>query len=361
MPAETRQTIGAFLKQEFPPKEPLIEGVLYRRDMISLTGRRRHGKTTFLHNLALAGALGKPEFLGFKIPRPFRTISFYLEDDAMDLQPKLRCMLDGKEAEGFDLYTRADFLRGKIPINIKNPRFQNIVFKKCAAAKPDLIIFDNLGMLIQANYNDASDIHELMDFCFRLTQEFNAAVLIAAHPRKGHKLDENNGAFAVSLLNSPERFFEECMGSSHFINSTGSLWGIERHEDDQTFLLLGSQRLTGRQVFTVAEKDEHEWLRRVDDVGLAMKAAVNTVTRKASWAALPNHGEKFSYIQARDCAKAAGMKSPATFNAWWKELIRQRLVFESGPERYERVPPGEPIVGEVDFSSFAGQVRNDNL
>src|SRR2546429_5714040 len=45
------QTVPRFMQRKFPPKEPLIEGVLYRRDQISLTGRRRHGKTTLLANI----------------------------------------------------------------------------------------------------------------------------------------------------------------------------------------------------------------------------------------------------------------------------------------------------------------------
>src|SRR5262249_60346667 len=66
------QTLEDFLEKDLPPKEPLIEGVLYRRDTISLVGRRRHGKTTLIGNLSLALSLPLSDFLGYSIPQPFR-------------------------------------------------------------------------------------------------------------------------------------------------------------------------------------------------------------------------------------------------------------------------------------------------
>src|SRR5690348_4506150 len=59
LPNFAPQDFSAFMKRQFPPKEPLIEGVLFKRDQISLTGRRRHGKTLFVSNLAMAGAAGR--------------------------------------------------------------------------------------------------------------------------------------------------------------------------------------------------------------------------------------------------------------------------------------------------------------
>jgi hypothetical protein len=97
---------------------------------------------------------------------------------------------------------------------------------KHASGSVDLIGFDNLGMLIGAEYNNSTKIQAMMDLNFQLTQRYDTAVLIAAHPKKGNKLDAAGNS--ISLRNDPEKFFEETMGSSRFINSTGSLWGIQR-------------------------------------------------------------------------------------------------------------------------------------
>jgi hypothetical protein len=275
------QSVSEFLDRDFPPKEPLIEGILFRRDLISLTGRRRHGKTTLLHNLAIAGALGHQEYLGFKISRPFKTVSFYLEDDGGEMQEKIRRMLKGAKTDNFHLYTRTDFMESGIPIWLKDPRFRQRIIAACAALNPDLIVLDNLGMLISAKYTDAEEIHKLMEFVFGLSQTFNAAVLIAAHPRKGSSVEKPNGG-SITLADDPEKFFEETMGSSHFVNSTGSLWGIER-SGDHTDLLLGTQRLTGTHTLTAVEKNDNEWFERVSDLKTAERSVINTVTRQKAW------------------------------------------------------------------------------
>jgi len=66
------QDVGAFLAKTFPPKTPLIADVLYRRDRISLTGRRRHGKTTEMLNIAVAGACGIRSISAFQFHAHFR-------------------------------------------------------------------------------------------------------------------------------------------------------------------------------------------------------------------------------------------------------------------------------------------------
>jgi hypothetical protein len=334
------QTLNVFMQRKFPPKDPLIEGVLYRRDQISLTGRRRHGKTTLLGNLAIAGALGK-EYLGFCIPRPFTTVAFLLEDDAGELQDKFRRMLGKEEMpKSVHVYTRNDFVQRKIPIDMGVQSFRDFVLSHCLCddCKPDLVIFDNLGMLIGADYNNSTRIHSMTDITYKLTQQLNAAVLIAAHPRKGAgtSLDTMGDRQKITLANNPEEFFEATMGSSHFINSTGSLWGIERDEEDQTTVLLGSQRVTGRQSITRVEKNENDWFDRLDDSALAFAAAVNTPKRVQAWSLLPKQPATFSYLDAETLLGSRKVLAPSNFNAWFKELRRVGLITEPKPEKYSK-------------------------
>ena len=131
--------IGAHYRFFLPPKEPLIEEVLYRRDRISLTGRRRNGKTTLLHNLALAAAAGLPNYLAYRIPRPFSVLSFYLEDDARELQDKLGRMKRRLQVEVdlFHLYTRED-LWGRNSDQREEPEIPGVCLSslRCVQARP---------------------------------------------------------------------------------------------------------------------------------------------------------------------------------------------------------------------------------
>jgi hypothetical protein len=330
-PVFTPQTLDAFCTRAFPEKTPLIEHVLNRRDQISLTGRRRHGKTTLLSNIAIAGACGDPDYLGFRIPAPFTTVAFFLEDDGGELQTKLAKMKNGRDASRFHVYIREDFRNWGINISVKSIPFRERVMAACQSAKPDLVIFDNLGMLIGANYNDPEEVHELMEFTFGLTQTFNCAVLIAAHPRKGGGAD----AGELDLEAHPEEFFEATMGSSHFINSTGSLWGIQRKKEE-TLVLLGSQRVGGDGWVTHVEKTDSDWLElSADQTAAAYKHLVSNSTekRRSAWKELEKLSQNFSWEQAREATKSS-FSAQSSFSAWFREILRTGLVEDSGEKRY---------------------------
>jgi hypothetical protein len=174
-----------FLARYIATKEPLVEGLLYSREIVAAAGRRRHGKTTLLTNLAAALALGLPDFLRYKILRPLNVLFCYLEDDPGEIQEKLRRILDGRSAQGrLALITREDFHRSDIPIDLKNETFQQTLKREIQNHKAAVVFLDNLAHLVGGDYNNSKLIHDLNRFVWQITWENNASVVIAAHPRK---------------------------------------------------------------------------------------------------------------------------------------------------------------------------------
>ena len=97
--------------------------MLYRRDIAALAGRRRHGKTTFVSNLLVSLTTGRPDFLGYPIPNAVRASVFFLEDDAREIQDKVRRLLNGASTEGrLTIHTREDFYKRHIAIDVGNKR-----------------------------------------------------------------------------------------------------------------------------------------------------------------------------------------------------------------------------------------------
>lgn len=331
------QTLTAFVNKVLPPKEPLIDGLIYRRDRIGLIGRRRHGKTTLLSNLALAGSLGLSEYLGYRIPRHFNVLSLYLEDDARELQDKLRCMLHDRETTNrFHLYTRDDFFHRKITVNANHQGFKNYVRQVCDAAKPDLLIVDNLGKLLGADYNDGPKIEQTVWFFINVAEQFNAALLIATHPRKQAK-----GKGERVTLENPDEFYEEAIGSTNFINTMGSLWGIERNsKTGHANLLLGTQRLNGETSLTIAEKSDDDWFHVISDRQKLFEKVVNTPQRKQAWQLLPT--TPLTYTEAKTLVKRA-ISSSDTFTNWWNALKRNRLLIESPEENGRWTKQGDVL------------------
>ncbi len=330
------QTVENFLAREIPPKEPLVEGLLCRRDIVAFAGRRRHGKTTFSSSLAVAASLPLPEFLGYPIPKAVRVAVFFLEDDSGDIQEKMRLLLDGRNSgERLAVYTREDFQHAGIPIDMAEKKFQERITQICEAHRPDIIIFDNLAHLVGADYSNPKKIHSLMISVFDMTSAFNAAVIIAAHPRKrGAESDAMYGPATVSLRNNSEAFFEGVMGSSHFINSCGSLWGIERDiETNQTEFLGGTQRADGQEMVITLEKGNDGWFRVLDDISINFPIAMKSDQRKKAWNLLPS-GD-FTYGEGERAVKSA-MSSSSTFAGWFKQLRHLKLVRPGAGVKYRK-------------------------
>ena len=319
-----------FLARDLPPKEPIAEGVLYRRDIVALAGRRRHGKTTLVSNLLVSLTTGRPDFLGYAIPHAFRASVFFLEDDPREIQDKMRRLLNGASTEGrLAIHTREDFYRCSIGIDVGNEAFRKAVLNACSQHKPDVVVFDNMAHLVGADYNNSRRIHSLVQFAWTLTAKFNAAVIIAAHPRKR----SNDGDYAPSLRHGAEDFFEEIMGSSHFINSCGSLWGVERNlTTEQTDFLAGAQRVTGQQRIAALAKGDDDWFQIVSDLDVNLGLALNTPKRRQAWDLLPDAPSTFSYVQAVEIVKPTMAES--TFYDWWTlHLRRLGLIVDRG-DRY---------------------------
>ena len=89
-----------FLNRPFPPQEPLISNLLHRRDMVGFGARRRHGKTSLSTHMAVALAVPEPDFLGYEIPAPRRSLLLMLEDDSGEYQEKLRAVVGGRDTAG---------------------------------------------------------------------------------------------------------------------------------------------------------------------------------------------------------------------------------------------------------------------
>lgn len=316
------QTAKDFLTRKFPPQIPLLEGVLSSQDLVALVGRRRHGKTTFIGNLLWALTLPEDNFLGYRIPEARRVIAFLLEGTSRELQDMLQKMLRGREApEGLHVYTQEDFLNVGVLPDIADKKFRRMVEDLCALAKPDLICFDNLGWLIGADYTSHTKIHELIQFVRYLANTYDAAILVAAHPRK----KANNDFVSIGLRDNPQQFFEECLGPSHFVNSMGNNWGIERSENgagEQTYLLLGAQRRAGTYGFTTVGKDDYDWFQQVSDFDANLKAACNTQKREEVWSLLTR--QTFTTTEA--LARVKERMGRSAFLEFLKELKRLGLV-----------------------------------
>ncbi len=327
-------SLEGFLEKELPPKDPLIEGLLWRRDLVAFGGRRREGKTTFNSNLAMAAALGKEEFLGYKIPKPLRTFFFYLEDDGTEIQEKLSLTLGNSRVDGrFALMTRADFQELDILISVRDQIFKEHIISTCEEFKPDIIVIDNMAHLIEGDYNNSQAVHLIGKFAWDLALKCNASIIMPAHLRKRSPDEDNN----LSLRKDTALYFENIMGSSHFVNSFGSLWAIERESSSQSCFVGGAQRYTGNYSISTMGLQEDGWFTITSDYNSRFSAAMTTKERVAAWSLLPNSGGEFTRAEAKTMITGASILAPNAFYEWWNNgLERQQLIVPTEGKKWRK-------------------------
>ncbi len=328
--AQGAHTLTAFLSKAFPPKEPLAAGLLNRRDLVALGARRRNGKTTFLIQLALDLAAGEPQFLGYDINAPRRSLLFLLEDDPLELQEKMRRQLNARDVgDRVAVYTREDFFHAGIPTDAGVAEFRQFIQDQAAQHRPDLIVLDNLAYLVDADYGDSTKIHHLGKFVYALARDFNTAVIIAAHPRK-QSSNEDHSVHLEDGDGTP--FFESIMGSSHFINSMGSLWGMERQEERCLFL-GGRQRGDGYQQRAYLELDDRNCFQVVADATIQREHVLNTSARLAAWDHLP---QVFGFNDGRKSTER-DLKARRTYSEWIAQCVRLGVLRKNTEGKYEKV------------------------
>jgi hypothetical protein len=175
-----------------------------------------------------------------------------------------------------------------------------------------------------------------MCFCHALACHHDTAIILPAHPKKE---DPKN---RTSLLADPDAFFESIMGSSHFINSTGSLWGLERHpEQDPAVFLGGRQRGDGHQGGSFIAMNDEGWFYLLDEAQKNLGLVLNTQKRKDVWKLLPDPPKTFGYREGEALVSSA-MRSGGSFNAWIKECRRLGVIVGSG-DKLSKQPGLKPL------------------
>jgi AAA domain len=345
-----------FLKKSLPPKAPIIKGLLHHRDLVALGARRRHGKTNFAINLALSLAEGEGDFLGYPIAKAAKTLLVLIEDDPFELQQRLRKHLgeDAVISDRITVVTREDFAENGVKVDIGDKEFQRLLELWAKNQKPDVIVLDNLSFLIGAQFNDAERMHAVTTFVYKLARNTDAAVVVAAHPRKD-TVDPKTKRKHLTLEHDTDLWFEQLMGSSHFINAMPSLWGLERdRKKDTTVFVGGRQRVDGSQHVMNIAFGENGRLTLVNDFAANFARTVNTDKREGAWNALPNPPTTFSYSEAEKFI-APHLKSSSSRAEWLAEVRRLGLLVE--PENGRLMKATNPAMKEaveVMAESFPG-------
>jgi hypothetical protein len=160
----------------------LIEDLIAEGTLTVLGGEEGVGKSMFLMNLGMGLASGIRRFLGWRIQAPAKVL--YLNNEMGDSKFIRRFQSMAKSLDKLNLE--------KFSAPQHFPQFdisKGPLIEYVSTKRPDLIIFDCMYLMHDADENDASEMKSFIRDVAVFAREYNSAIILAHHLKKGRKGD----------------------------------------------------------------------------------------------------------------------------------------------------------------------------
>lgn len=207
----------------------LVEGFWGRRSHGIVAGQPKVFKSTFVHDLAVSVASGKP-FLGkYPVVEPGPVILIQNENAdwlMKDRTEKIVAQRDlgGKIKHISDRKIRVEMFPPEIPlysINQQGFSFSNNsdleqIEELIKEIKPVLVIFDPLYLMFGGSLNSAEELNPILNWLLSLKNDYKTGVLLVHHYNKG--TDDNRGG-------------QKMLGSVALHGWVESAWYLRRNPD----------------------------------------------------------------------------------------------------------------------------------
>ncbi|MDA2911568.1 AAA family ATPase [Nitrospiraceae bacterium AH_259_D15_M11_P09] len=211
--------LGSFLAQEFPPTEPLIEGLLSDEGGGWLGGEEKLGKTYYALEEALCLALGVPVCGRFKVPKRRRVLFIEEEDPPRRTHRRLCALLCGHGYDPEDPAHRVEldeWFRIEVweGFTFDNAEMVRRLGSAIADFRPDVVYLDVLRKLTTCDLNKAQEASKLLATLEDLRRRYRAIFRIVHHYRKtqgfrsGRGSQEIGGSYVLGAWGENSLFFE---------------------------------------------------------------------------------------------------------------------------------------------------------
>jgi hypothetical protein len=165
---------------EIEKERYLIENLIAEGTFTVLGGEEGVGKSMFLMNLGMGLASGMQQFLGWGVKAPAKVLYLNNEMGYSKFIKRFQSMANGVGTLSLEKFSMPQhFPHFDIA---KGPLIEYVTINN-----PDLIIFDCLYLMHDANENDASEMKSFIRDVAVFAREFNAAIILAHHVKKGNR------------------------------------------------------------------------------------------------------------------------------------------------------------------------------
>jgi hypothetical protein len=186
---------------------PVLEGLLYPRESLLITGPSAIGKSTMVLQLCIAFASGRL-FLGrYATIVPRRVLLIQAENTQRTIRDRLRRMtLDftGERQRAFEnIFTPRQGIEpqliGSITDGRGNPTpFVDTLRSLIDQVHADIVLFDPLICYHGADENDNTGVRKALDILSRLSNQYNLNVVLTHHHNKQYRGNSDQDGFSRS-------------------------------------------------------------------------------------------------------------------------------------------------------------------
>lgn len=182
-------SLAEFLKQDFPPIEYLVEGILQKEGRTMISASTNTGKSFFLQDIALTIAGGQGKFLDKFAVRRGRILYLDFEMGNSALKERFKKMCVGAVID--NLFVK--YLSG---FNLLDKSHQQFLEKWLSELNVDVLIIDPIGDAWDGNENEKKEVAALTSYLNALKDKFKISLLFSHHWRKLSKDNKRGGEMA---------------------------------------------------------------------------------------------------------------------------------------------------------------------
>lgn len=210
----------------------LIEGFWAKRSHGIVAGEPKSFKTTYVMDLAISVASGKPFLDKYMVHEPGPVIYIQNENAEWILQDRMGKMITHKGIAGKatlrgDRNVTVEFPED-IPLyfinqqgfSLDHPLHQEFLEEYIQEVKPVLVVFDPLYLMFEGDINSAKDLNPVLNWMLKIKNDYRTGVIAVHHYNKGG----GGGSW---------RGGQRMLGSTTLHGWIESAWYLQRNEEDE--------------------------------------------------------------------------------------------------------------------------------
>ncbi len=211
--------LGDFLAQQFPPVEPIIEGILTTDGGGWRAGEEKLGKTLYSEHEAICIALGLPVLGRFAVPVRRRVLFIEEEDPPTRTHRRIAALLRGHNINPDDPAGQADLNEWfRIAVwegfSLDDPKLVTRLDGTIREFRPAVVYLDALRKFTTRDLNKADQASAVLSILDGLRRDHGVLFLVVHHYRKnqgfrtGRGSQEISGSFVLGAWGESSLFFE---------------------------------------------------------------------------------------------------------------------------------------------------------